>query len=106
METWDIPSLDLEAHHPQVLQTNEETRAIAINLPAGESMQEHETHEKAFVLVAHGRVEIAGGGGEQVQAGPGFLAHFQPHERREIRAKDDARLVVILAPYPAPGRRS
>jgi hypothetical protein len=34
MQTWDIRSLHAEPHHPQVLCSGEETRAIAIELPA------------------------------------------------------------------------
>ena len=105
MESWDIRSLNLEAHHPQVLLTDSESRAIGIHLPAGEEMQEHEVHENTFLFVADGEIEIAQDG-DTTQAGPGFLAHFGPHERRLVRARADARLVLVLAPYPAPGRRS
>ena len=105
MESWDIASLDLEPRHPRVLHSDEHTRAIAINLPAGEQMQEHETHERAYVLVASGEVEVAQGG-ETVSAGPGFLAHFEPHERREIRATGDSRVVLVLAPWPGEGHPS
>lgn len=105
MESWDIASLDVEPHHPKVLQSEDEGRAIAINLPSGEELQEHETHEHAYLLVAGGRVELEHGG-DTVSGGPGFVAHFEPHERREVRATEDARLVLILTPYPAPGRQS
>ena len=105
METWDIPSLDVEPSHPKVLNSEDEGRAIAINLPAGEEMQEHETHEHAYLVVAAGEVELEHDG-DTISGGPGFMAHFEPHERREVRAKADTRLVLILTPYPAPGRRS
>jgi quercetin dioxygenase-like cupin family protein len=105
LESWDIASLEVEPHHPKVLHSEEESRAIAINLPAGELLQEHQTHEHAHLVVAAGEVELEYGG-KTVTGGPGFLAHFEPHERREVRAKGDTRLVLILTPYPAPGRRS
>ena len=105
MDAWDIASLDVEPHHPQVLRSDDDTRAIAINLPAGELMQEHETHERAFLVVAEGEIELEDGG-ETRTGGPGFLAHFEPHERREVRAKADTRLVLILAPWPAEGRQT
>ena len=103
MDNWDIASLDVQPHQPEVLHTDDDTRTIAINLPAGEEMQEHETHERAFLMVASGEIELEGGGGT-VTGGPGFLAHFEPHERREVRAKQDARLILILAPWPGEGR--
>ncbi len=105
MESWNVTALDVEPHRPEVLCTDDDTRAIAINLPAGELMQEHEVHENTYLLVAQGQVEIAQDG--QETAGPtGTLFHFAPHERREVRAVNDARIVMILAPYPAPTRRS
>ena len=105
METWDIASLDVEPHHPQVLHSEEQGRAIAINLPSGEELQEHETHEHAYLLVAAGQVELEHRG-DTISGGAGFVAHFEPHERREVRATQDSRLVLILTPYPAPGRQA
>lgn len=105
METWDIASLDVEPRHPQVLHSEEQGRAIALNLPSGEELQEHETHERAYLLVAAGKVELEHQG-DTITGGPGFVAHFEPHERREVRATEDTRLVLILTPYPAPGRQS
>jgi len=105
LESWDIASLELEPRHPQVLHSDEHTRAIAINLPAGELLQEHETHERAYVLVASGEVEVAQDG-TTTSAGAGFLAHFEPHERREIRATGDSRVVMILAPWPGDGHQT
>ena len=103
MDNWDIASLDVQPHQPEVLHSDDDTRVIAINLPAGEEMQEHETHERAFLAVAAGEIELKGSGGT-VSGGPGFIAHFEPHERREVRAKSDSRLVLILAPWPGEGR--
>jgi quercetin dioxygenase-like cupin family protein len=105
MDTWDIASLDVQPHHPEVLRSDDETRAIAINLPAGERLQEHQVHERAFLMVATGEVEIDKGG-ETTAGGPGFLAHFEPRERREVRAMSDARIVLILAPWPGEGHPS
>jgi quercetin dioxygenase-like cupin family protein len=105
METWDIASLDVQPHHPEVLRSDAETRVIAINLPAGEQLQEHETHERAYLVVADGEVEVEQGG-ETVSGRPGFLAHFKPQERREVTAKRDSRIALILAPWPGEGHPS
>lgn len=105
MESWDVRSLPVEAHHPQVLRSNDHSRAIAIDLPEGELLQEHQTHESAWLLVADGDVEVDGGG-ETTTAGPGFLAHFEADERREIRARSHARVVMILEPWPGEGHPS
>jgi quercetin dioxygenase-like cupin family protein len=102
MESWDIRSLDIEPRRPQVLRSDEEIRAIAIRLPGGEELQEHQVHERAYLLVADGEIEISQNG-SSVTGGPGFLSHFEPNERRTVRALADARLVLVLAPWPGVG---
>ena len=102
MDSWDVSSLPVEPHQPQVLHSDEYSRAIAIDLPGGERLQDHQTHEAAWLLVADGEVEIEGGGVTQT-AGAGFLAHFEVDERREVRARSHARVVMILEPWPGEG---
>jgi quercetin dioxygenase-like cupin family protein len=106
MDTWDIGSLEIEHRHPQVLRSDDETRAIAVRLPAGESLTEHQVHERAYLVVADGEVEIEDGGGQSVRGGAGLLCHFAPNERRSVRAVSDARLVMVLAPWPGEGHPS
>lgn len=105
MDTYDIPTLELEPHHPVVLRSDDEARSIAIALPAGEELQEHQVHERAYLIVADGEVEIEGDGQVTI-GGPGLLAHFDPNERREVRAVSDSRLLLILAPWPGEGHSS
>ncbi len=105
METWDLRSLPIEPHQPQVLRSDDESRAIAILLPAGEELQEHQVHERAYVFVAAGEVEIVHDG-ETVRGGAGLLAQFEPNERHSVRAVSDARLLLILSPWPGVGHPS
>jgi quercetin dioxygenase-like cupin family protein len=105
MESWDVRSMQVEPHHPQVLRSNANSRAIAIDLPHGDRLQEHQTHEAAWLLVAEGEVEVEQGG-ETEAAGPGYLAHFEVGERREVRARSHARVVLILEPWPGEGHPS
>ncbi|HEX2125135.1 MAG TPA: cupin domain-containing protein [Thermoleophilaceae bacterium] len=102
MDTWDIASLPVEPRHPQVLRSDDETRVIAINLPAGERLQEHQVHERAWLVVADGEIEVEEGE-RTVSGGPGLLLHFEPNERREVRAAADARLILMLSPWPGEG---
>jgi quercetin dioxygenase-like cupin family protein len=103
MDIWDIRSLDVQPHQPQVLRSDDgAARAIAIHLPAGEELQEHEVHEHAYLVVIDGEVELSLGDDSQT-AGPGAVAHWVPHERHEVRATSDARLLLVLAPWPGPG---
>src|SRR3954451_9112143 len=106
MDTWDIRSLDVQPHQPQVLRSDEgAARAIVINLPAGEELQEHEVHEHAYLVVVDGEVELTLGG-ETTTAGAGVVAHWQPKERHEGKATGDARLLLVLAPWPGEGHPS
>jgi quercetin dioxygenase-like cupin family protein len=105
METWDIATFDVQPRQPEVLRSDAETRVIAINLPAGERLQEHQVHERAWVVVAAGEVEFEQGS-NTVRGGPGFLAHFEPKERHEVRAATDARLILLLSPWPGDGHPS
>jgi quercetin dioxygenase-like cupin family protein len=105
MQTWDVRSMAIEPHHPQVLRSDDETRAIAINLPSGEEMQEHQVHERTYLLVADGAIEISADG-QSVSGGVGFVSHFEPTERRTVRALSDALLVLVLAPWPGVGHPS
>ena len=102
MESWDIRSLDIEPHHPQVLRSDAETRAIVIQLSGGEELQEHQVHERAYLVVADGEIEVSQSS-RSVTGGPGFLAHFAPNERWTVRALTEARLVLVLAPWPGVG---
>ena len=104
MEHWDLSTLDVEPHKPQVLHsTRGEARSITLHLPAGEGLQDHQVHERAHVVVVAGEIEIEVDGGEISSGGPGLLAVFDPKERHEVRARSDARLLLVLAPWPGPG---
>ena len=105
MQHWDLSRLPVEPHQPEVLHSQGEGRTIALLLPAGEALQEHQVHERAWLLVVGGEIEVGSDGGT-VRGGPGFLAVFDPNERREVRAVSDARLLLMLAPWPGEGHPS
>jgi quercetin dioxygenase-like cupin family protein len=105
MQSWDMRSLEIEPHHPQVLRSDDETRVIAVSLPGGEELQEHQVHERTYLLVAEGEIEIAQNG-DIVRGGAGLVSHFDPGERRTVRAVSDARLVLVLSPWPGVGHPS
>ncbi|MBA2428894.1 MAG: cupin domain-containing protein [Thermoleophilaceae bacterium] len=105
MESWDIRNLDVEPHKPVVLRSSDEARAIAIHLPGGEEMQEHRTHEAAYVVVVDGEVEIEQGE-SSTSGAAGFVAYFDANEDRRILARSDARLLLVLGPWPGQGHPS
>lgn len=106
MESWNLNDLEVEPHRPQVLDSEAEGRAIVINLPKGEQLQEHQVHERAWLLVTEGEIEISGPDGDSVDGSNGFLAIFDPKERRQVTAKSDARILLVLAPWPGEGHPS
>ena len=106
MKAWNVADMEVTAHHPRVLDSEAEGRVILIHLPEGERLQEHQVHERAWLMVASGSIEIDEAEGETVGGGPGLLAQFEPNERREIRATADARLLLLLSPWPGDGHPS
>lgn len=104
MRTWKIRELDVEPHSPEVLDSEAEGRAIVIELPAGERLSEHQVHERAWLVVVSGAIEVDGA--ELVSGGAGLLAEFDPNERREVRATEDSRLLLLLSPWPGEGHPS
>jgi len=103
MNSWDINSLDLKPHAPQILSSTNDARAIALAIPAGESMQDHQVHERAWVSVLSGEVEISTAAGERIVGAPGLVVEFEPAERHAVRARSDARLLLLLTPWPGVG---
>src|ERR1700754_1782533 len=104
MDFWDVTQLGVQPNQPLVLHSDEgAARVVAIALPAGEELQEHEVHEHAWLHVHHGEVEVVAEDGTVHRAGPGALVHWQPAERHAVRSTRDALLVLILAPWPGPG---
>ena len=103
MNSWDLRALGLRPHSPQILCTTGDARAIALEIPAGESLEDHQVHERAWVTVIAGEVEITTTGGEKVVGGPGLMVEFAPRERHAVRARSTARLLLLLTPWPGPG---
>ena len=81
--------MNVAPHAPVVLDSENEGRAIVIQLPAGERLQEHQVHERAWLLVIAGAITISDANGAGTEGPLGFLAEFDPNERREVRAAED-----------------
>ena len=103
MRVWDTAALDVKAHEPAILSSTDAARVLAIELPAGEQLDEHQVHERAFVLVTRGEIELADAVGEPRIGGAGMLAEFDPGEMHEVRAIKDSRILIMLAPWPGDG---
>lgn len=103
MKSWDLKTAEVEAREPRILSTADDARTILLRLPAGEELQEHEVHEHARIVVVEGEVEVTTPDGERVSAAAGHLLELAPGERRTIAARVDARLLLLLTPWPGDG---
>ncbi len=93
------------APKPRVLFSAPECRLIALDLDAGQELSDHEVRERAVVQVISGRVAIDASG-DTVDCEAGTLVTFDPGERHPLRGLDEARLLLILAPWPAAGHNT
>jgi quercetin dioxygenase-like cupin family protein len=103
MNSWNVNDLELKAHAPQIRSSTKDARAIALAIPAGESMQDHQVHERAWVSVLSGEAEITTTAGERIAGTPGLVVEFDPGERHAVRAVSDTRLLLLLTPWPGVG---
>jgi quercetin dioxygenase-like cupin family protein len=106
MKIWRTTQLDVRPRKPEILASMEDARAILIDLPAGESLDDHQVHERAWLVVVAGEIEvtaIATSPNSGVLAGVGALIEFEPSERHRVDAHEHARFLLMLTPWPAPG---
>lgn len=103
MNSWTITTLDLKPHAPEILASTDEARAIALMIPAGESLDDHQVHERAWVTVLGGDVEITTSSGESISGSSGLVVEFAPNERHGVHAQSDAHLLLLLTPWPGVG---
>jgi len=106
MDSWNLNELEVDPHLPVVLDSEQEGRAIVIDLPKGEQLQEHQVHERAYLLVVDGLIGITTPDGEDAEGSTGLLAIFDPKERHEVTALEDSRILLVLAPWPGDGHPS
>lgn len=103
MKSWSLSDLTLEPRLPEILSSSEAARAIVLDLASGEALGDHEVHERAWLVVIGGEVEVSVGSGELAAGGPGLLVELNPGERHEVVAVSDARLLLLLTPWPGRG---
>jgi quercetin dioxygenase-like cupin family protein len=103
MNSWELRNLDLKPRLPEILSTTEAARAIVLDLEPDASLHEHEVHERTWLIVLDGEVEVSTHEGERASGGPGLLVELSPGERNEVRASSKARLLLLLTPWPGPG---
>jgi quercetin dioxygenase-like cupin family protein len=103
MQSWDLRTVEAVPHEPLILSSASDARVIVLSLPAGEELQEHEVHERARLVIVDGEVEITTPAGQSESVAGGHLFEFEPGERRTVKARSDARLLLVLTPWPGDG---
>ena len=103
MDAWDLKRLAWSPHHPEILSSTVGGRALLLDLPAGEMLQDHQVHEQAWIAVIYGEIRITDQTDHTIDVQPGVLAQFAPQERHEVKALADSRLLMLLTPWPGPG---
>ncbi len=71
------------------------------SIGAGESLSDHEVHERAWLLVIDGAIELTTTAGERASGEAGLLIELSPGERHEVTASSATRLLLLLTPWPA-----
>jgi hypothetical protein len=103
MKTWDVRALEAASRAPRVLSSTPAARVVVLQLLAGQSLHDHEVHERAWLVVVTGEIAVKSPGDPTAEGGPGTVFEFAPQERREIFAACAARLLLFLAPWPGDG---
>lgn len=103
MNSWDLKAMGLKPRLPEILSSSDAARAIVLELGAGESLADHQVHERAWLVIIDGEVVVATAEGERASGGAGLLVEFAPGERHEVTASTVARLLLLLTPWPGRG---
>jgi quercetin dioxygenase-like cupin family protein len=104
VRSWNLREIEAPdgTRDPVVIETRDDARAVLIVLSPGQELGDHQVKERAWLVVVDGSVEIAAGE-ERIDCSVGSLAMFDPNERHAIRSSGGARILLLLAPWPAEG---
>ena len=90
---------------PRVLFSSPECRAVVLDLQRGHDLGDHHVRQRAMVQVISGRVSIQTSQ-ETIECDSGTLVTFDPGERHSLHGMQDARLLLLLAPWPGDGHNT
>jgi quercetin dioxygenase-like cupin family protein len=104
VQRWDLAEIATPegTRSPVVLHSEDEARAVLIEIKPGQELGDHQVKEHAWVVVVEGQVAVQASG-ERSEAGPGTLIRFLPDERHSLSSDEGARVLLLLAPWPGHG---
>jgi quercetin dioxygenase-like cupin family protein len=102
VQRWDlhVPAAPNGTRDPIVLHSDDGARAVLIVLQPGQELGEHQVKENAWVTVVEGELDVECAGARET-GGPGTFMRFDPGERHTLRSAKGARVLLLLAPWPA-----
>jgi quercetin dioxygenase-like cupin family protein len=98
MQKWDLLGASGE---PNVLLSTPEARCVVLDVDAASGLGEHQVHERTLLVVLDGAISVTTRDGAE-HCPQGSLVHLEPGESRKLRAAERSRLLLVLAPWPAP----
>jgi hypothetical protein len=103
MQQWDLTAVDeRDRTGPRVLFSTAEARGVVIDLAENEVLRDHQVRERALVQVVYGNASVSSGT-DTASCPADTLVVFEPSELHSVRALQPTRLLLLLAPWPAPG---
>lgn len=103
MQRWDLTAANEGSRTgPRVLFSTADARGVMIDLAQDEEMSDHQVRERALLQILQGSVTCTSGA-ETATCAEGTLIVFEPGEPHILRALQPTRLLLVLAPWPAPG---
>jgi quercetin dioxygenase-like cupin family protein len=106
MKSWNINELETRPRRPEILASSEDARVIVLALEAGESLEDHQVHERAWLVVVAGEITVTAldpATDAKVSGGVGTLIEIDPAERHRVDAHADSRFLLMLTPFPGEG---
>jgi quercetin dioxygenase-like cupin family protein len=103
VQHWHLEKASLQPRLPEILASRPEARAIVLDLPAGTGLPEHHTHERIWIVVLAGTLEVEGKGSGPISGADGLLVEVEPGEPHALTARTAVRLLMLFTPWPGPG---
>jgi quercetin dioxygenase-like cupin family protein len=94
MQAWGLDRLCLAVDAPQILGSDKDLcRVVALLLPQGDTLREHQTGEVTVLFLTRGLLLISSSAGERTIASPSLI-RFEPGECHEVRAVIECQVVL------------
>ena len=102
MRWWNLREIETPdgTRDPVVLDSEDDARAVLVSIHAGQELGAHQVKERAWLVVVDGTVRVIAGD-ESRECTAGTLMMFEPGERRSVSSDEGARVLLLLAPWPA-----